>query len=56
MHLLDEFLLLFGLKVIVPLGQAGLSSAILDQNELDRHLDDVGGDNETFEIQILLEK
>ncbi len=37
-HLLDELLLLLRLEAVVPLGQAGLARAVLDQDELDRHL------------------
>lgn len=36
--LLDELLLLLGLETVVPLGQARLAGAVLDQDELDRHL------------------
>ena len=39
MNLLDEFLFLLGLEVVVPLGQAGLARPVLDQDELDGHLD-----------------
>ena len=35
--LLDEFLLLLGLEVVIPLGQPGLAGSVLDQDELDRH-------------------
>jgi hypothetical protein len=38
-NLLDEFLLLFRLEAVVPLGQAGLAGAVLNQDELDRHDD-----------------
>jgi len=37
MDFLDQFLLLLGLEVVVPLGQPGLSGPVLDQDELDRH-------------------
>jgi len=37
---LDEFLLLFGLEIVVPLGQTGLAGPVLDQDELDGHGED----------------
>ena len=40
MNFLNQFLLLLGLEAIVPLGEAGLAGAVLDQDELDRHADD----------------
>ena len=49
MHLLDEFLFLLGLKVVVPLGQAGLARPVLDQDELDGHLRDQKSVNKMFE-------
>ena len=39
MDLLDELLLLLRLEAVVPLCQAGLASAVLDQDELDGHGD-----------------
>ena len=39
MDLLDELLLLLRLEAVVPLCQAGLAGAVLDQDELDGHGD-----------------
>ena len=46
MDLLDELLLLLRLKAVVPLCQAGLAGAVLDQDELDGHGDGEEGEEE----------